>query len=94
MNPTCPTKLYINASVDIPITIEGVWTEISVVIISNRGVEIGQYFVDMDVEPMTFRIPANDIPDAGIYRMRIYAIDGTGETRRLTPCPETIRFYE
>jgi hypothetical protein len=43
---------------------------------------------------MFFVLTETDVTTSGVYKVSVMLTDTEGNTIRLTPCPETLRFYD
>jgi hypothetical protein len=98
----CPPKLYINSDhvisfgtltnftlsdvSDLSVTLSD-GTNTVTKTMSGGGVEI----VD---SVMFFVLTETDVTTSGVYKVSVMLTDTEGNTIRLTPCPETLRFYD
>lgn len=98
----CPPKLYINSDYsisfgtltgfvladisDLSLTLSD-GTNIVTKTLSGGGVEIVSGV-------MFFTLTETDVTTAGIYSLAVMLTDTATNTTRLTPCPETLRFYD
>ena len=99
---TCSDKVFVNSHTVFPLTIlagfaVGDIVDLNVTLTS--GTEsvtktLGGGGVAINGTDITLEIDVGDITVPGVYALTILLTDTNADLSRISPCPETIKFYE